>query len=252
MPTVPPLPKDYSAEMICPDGDRTVLYVRGVMERFEMYPKTRPPRIAIRRPDKGVEWSLLPHTNTYSETVLPSASEFRDIAATLGRMLEQEWKDDGTEMIAGRRCWKFVGWNREAIFSRDSHIVCYVDAQTGTRRRECHYDVSGELVATIDYLAGSPPRRLFELPEGCKRVYHSRKGVILATLQSQGRSWRDYFFVGDSPLLHSWSQSNGLMALVIADDRLANACKAYVIKHGAKRFASDAEVEQVFGPSPLI
>jgi hypothetical protein len=38
------------------------------------------------------------------------------------------------------------------------------------RRRECHYDLKGELFATIDYLADSPSASLFELPEGCRKL----------------------------------------------------------------------------------
>ena len=174
MPTVPPLPKQYSAETVFSDGERVVLHVRGVMGRLEMYGKTGPAFISIRRPDKGVEWSLSPDTNAYSETVVPPESD-----STLLPPPDQEWNEDGTEMIAGHQCLRFVGRYREALFRlngdaankrQQPRTVCYVDAQTGMRRREIHYDFNGELVATIDYLAGPPPASLFELPQGCKRV----------------------------------------------------------------------------------
>src|SRR5262245_10547994 len=143
MPTVPPLPKQYSAETVFPNGDRWVLHVHGVMERFEMYPKTGHASTAIHRPDKGVKWSLSPDANTYSEEVVPRESECAPPP-------EQEWNEDGTEMIAGRKCSRFVGRYREAIFrpngdAANKHqrpsTVCYVDAQSGMRRREIHYDV---------------------------------------------------------------------------------------------------------------
>jgi hypothetical protein len=179
MPTVQPLPKQYSAETFFPNGDRWVLHAHGVMERFEMFPKTGPALISIRRPDKGVEWSLSPDTNAYSETVVPPESEFAPPPPL-------EWNDDGTEMIAGHQCWRFVGRYREALFRlngeaankrQQARTVCYVDVQTGMRRREIHYDVNGELVATTDYWPDSPPANLFELPEGWKPGDPGRKGV---------------------------------------------------------------------------
>ena len=168
MPTVPPLPRQYSAQMVCPNGDRMVLHVHGVMERLEMYPRTRPAIIRIRRLDRGVEWSFSSQTNVYSEKVLPAASESSP-PPVIESILDRDWKDDGTEMIDDRSCSRLVGRYRAALLGRDSYTVCYVDAQTGMRRRENSYDVNGELVATTDYLPGPPPASLFELPEGSKR-----------------------------------------------------------------------------------
>lgn len=173
MPTVPPLPKDYSAEMFCPNGDRLMrVYVRGLMERSEMSPKNRPPVVRIRRPDKGVVWSILPHANTYTEAVLPRTWE-AEVAPLLEPFVREEWTEDGTEIIDNRKCWRYIGRYCEVLLlgqTAESHSVCYVDIQTGERRRECHYDRNGELVARIDYLAVSPPPTLFELPQGCIRL----------------------------------------------------------------------------------
>jgi len=78
------------------------------------------------------------------------------------------------------------------------------------------------------------------------------EGKVLATLETQGLSWRDYFFVGDIDLLCFWEPTRwGLMAMVIEDDQLALACKDYVLKRGARRFADDAAVMAAFGPNPL-
>jgi hypothetical protein len=155
--------------MSYPNGDRIVLHVHGVLERLEMYPRKRPAIITIRRPDLGVEWSFSLHTNIYSEKVLPPGSESTPPEILEG-ILDQDWSDDGTEMIDDRSCLRLVGRYRNALLGRDSHTVCYVDAQTGMRRRESCYDVIGELVATTDYLPAPPPLSHFELPEGCKRV----------------------------------------------------------------------------------
>jgi hypothetical protein len=71
MPAVPSLPGQYSAETVEPNGDRILLYVDGVKERLELHPRTGQPVIKIRRPDKGVEWSVSLDTNTFSEVKLP-------------------------------------------------------------------------------------------------------------------------------------------------------------------------------------
>jgi hypothetical protein len=73
---------------------------------------------------------------------------------------------------------------------------------------------------------------------------------ILATLESGGISWRDYFFVGDPDLLCFWQPPHGLMGKIIENNRLSCACKKYVLERGAKRFANDDEVTAAFGASP--
>lgn len=141
-----------------------------------MYPKNGHPSIVISRPDKGVIWSLTPSTKTYSQSQLPRGLEHAFDPDTL-----YDWTEEGTAMIDGRRCRRFVGRYREARGPiGDAHEVCFVDAKTGMRRRVDSYGVKGKLAATIDYLnavIGPPPREMFEMPEGYKRGYHRRKRV---------------------------------------------------------------------------
>jgi hypothetical protein len=169
MKTIQPSPKQYSAETVCPNGERIVLHVHGVMERLELHRKTGPTRITIRRPDQGVEWSLSANANTCSEAALPSVSDPTPLPA-LEQLLAEEWTEDGTEMIAGRPCRRWVGRFREPQLGRGNRTVCYVDAETGLRRREDHFDDRGELVGTTNYSPDLPPASLFELPEGCRAV----------------------------------------------------------------------------------
>jgi hypothetical protein len=117
-----------------------------------------------------VEWSLSPHTNTYSEVKLPPEMDAA-LEQELDRFLSEEWNEDGTEMIDAHLCRRYVGRYREPGFklAGEARTVCYIDTQTGLRRREYNYDAKGDLVATIDYSAGPPPRTVFELPAGCKR-----------------------------------------------------------------------------------
>jgi hypothetical protein len=174
MSTLPPLPARYSAEVVRSDGDRTILYVDGWMRRLEIYPKTGHPTIVISRPDKGVIWSFTPHAKTYSQAKLPRGLERAFDPDTL-----YDWTEDGTEMIDGRRCRRFVGRYREPSGPiGDAHEVCCVDSNTGMRRRVVSFDVNGDLALTIDYLnakVGRPSLAVFEMPEGYKRGYHRRK-----------------------------------------------------------------------------
>lgn len=168
MPTLPPLPKSYSAEMARSDGDRSLLFVDGWTRRLEFYPKSGQPSIVISRADKRVIWSLSLETKTYSETKMPAGMERAFNPDTL-----YDWCEDGVEMIDGRMCRRFVGRHREASGPiGDAHEVCFVDADTGMRRRVLTFDVKGTLALTIDYLnakVGAPSPDLFEMPEGYKR-----------------------------------------------------------------------------------
>lgn len=74
--------------------------------------------------------------------------------------------------------------------------------------------------------------------------------TILATLEKDGLTSRDYFFVGDHgdrDLICFWEPTHGrLMALIIENNELAYACKRYLLKHGARRFSNESEVEAVY------
>ncbi len=46
MPSLLPFPKSYTAEMVCSNGDRTILYVDGLNKRREEFPNRRYSRLA--------------------------------------------------------------------------------------------------------------------------------------------------------------------------------------------------------------
>jgi len=177
MASLPPFPKRYTAEMVCSNGDRKMLYVADLNMRMEGFPKIGAPTILISRGDKRVIWWLSPSTTTYSQTRMPDGMERAFNPDTL-----YDWTEDGMETIGGRRCRRFVGRYTEARGPiGDAHEVCFVDATTGMRRRSYSYDVNGKLVATIDYLnakVGPPALQVFEMPEGYKRSYNRRKRVV--------------------------------------------------------------------------
>ena len=131
-------------------------------------PNTGEISILIGRPDKGVLWSLTPHNKTYSQKTLPKREPgFDDI---------YDWTEDGSAVIDGRKCRRFVGRHRDTSVTVDAHQVCFVDVKTGMHRRIVGY-VKGEAALTIDYLSsavGPLPSRLFEMPKGYKRAYHHR------------------------------------------------------------------------------
>jgi hypothetical protein len=164
----------FIAEMIRSDGDRTMLYVDGWMRRLERCPKSGRPSIFIWRPDKRVIWALAPDVKTYSQTKMPD-----DMERAFDPDAVCDWSENGTETIDGRKCRRFVGRYRKVSGPvGDAHEVCFVDVETGMRRRVATYDARGELALTVDYLnakVGPPSRDVFEMPAGYKRGYNRRK-----------------------------------------------------------------------------
>ncbi len=171
---LPPLPPQFSAEIVRSDGDRTKVYLDGSMRRIEMYFQAGQSNIIITRPDKGLMWSLEPEAKTYSQSRLPKG---------LDRLLDPdtlcEWTLDGTAVIDGHQCRRFVGRYRGQTGPiGEAYELCFVDVKTQMRRRMVTFDLKGKRALTIDYLnsvVGPPPRAVFELPEGYKRGYHRRK-----------------------------------------------------------------------------
>ncbi len=93
-----------------------------------------------------------------------------------------EWSEEGTEIIDGRKCRRFVGryLDEHSQPIGDAHEVRFIDAKTGLPRRELDFDMRGKLVTTTEYLnakIGPPPRHVFEIPKGYKRGYHRTKRV---------------------------------------------------------------------------
>jgi hypothetical protein len=146
----------------------------GRMLRVERHLATGQVSIFISRPDKSVIWQLTPESKTYSQTKIPDNFE---------RILDPytlcDWTEDGAEIIDGRRCRRFVGRYLDALGPVGSaHEVCFVDSETGVRRRAVTYDKNGKLALTVDCLnavVGPPPQTVFEMPEEYKRGYHKRK-----------------------------------------------------------------------------
>ena len=71
---------------------------------------------------------------------------------------------------------------------------------------------------------------------------------ILKTLEAQGCSWRDYFLVGegDSVSICNFVPGSGMMTLLIEDDRLAGACKAFLVSKGAEHLMTFEDVKKRF------
>jgi hypothetical protein len=173
MPAIPPQPTQFAGEIVRSDGERSKVYVDGRMLRVERHLPAGQVSIIISRPDKRVIWALTPESKTYSQTKLPDNFERIIDPLTLC-----DWTEDGAEVIDGRRCRRFVGRYVEALGPAGSaHEICFVDAETGVRRRMITYDKNGKLALTVDCLnavVGPPPRTVFEMPADYKRGYHRR------------------------------------------------------------------------------
>jgi outer membrane lipoprotein-sorting protein len=167
MSMLPPFPKSFTAEAVRSDQEgRLMIYVDGEKKRFVTYSKSGQTEIHISRPvnkHKIIIWKLDPKTKTYSQTKTSA-----DVHVINPDTL-YDWREDGVEMIGGRRCQKFIGKDPETCAPfLDANEICFVDAKTGMRRRMVTYNLEGTLVLTVDYLnakIGSLPKSLFETKE---------------------------------------------------------------------------------------
>ena len=175
MNTRPPHPKQYSAEIVRSDGERWWVYADGVKGRQETHFPDGRTKILISRPDKGVGWILSPETKTYSqfkftESMVKSADRFIESLC--------DWTADGTEVIDGRCCLRFVGsYRSEMGRSGAAHEVQYIDAKTKMPRREVTFNLKGKKALTVDTLnvvLRRPPPKTFEIPPGYKRGYRKK------------------------------------------------------------------------------
>jgi len=160
MPALPPLPKKFSAEHIRSDGDRGKVYIDGLRRRFDIQFANGLRSIVIHRPDKRVGWSLMPGCDVFYESPLTS-DEMPDPSTLL------DWAQDGTEIIDGRECLRFIG--HYTFSAGAAYEVCYVDRASGIRRREITYDKLGRQALTVDCRSVSlsaPDPSVFELPDG--------------------------------------------------------------------------------------
>jgi hypothetical protein len=175
MDTRPPYPKQYSAEIVRSDGERYTVYADGARGRQETHFPDGRTKILISRPDKGVGWTLSPETNTYSQfkftqSMVKSADRFMDSL--------YDWRADGTEVIDGRQCLRFIGNYRPKLGPcGGAHELHYIDAKTKMPRREVTFNLKGKKALTVDTLnvvLRRPAPKTFEIPPGYKRGYRKK------------------------------------------------------------------------------
>jgi len=69
---------------------------------------------------------------------------------------------------------------------------------------------------------------------------------VIEGLEEFGRSWRDYFLVGDPPLVCSGGK-HGLNGMIIDDDDVASATKSFLIARGVRWFRDVEEFKAATG-----
>jgi hypothetical protein len=176
MDALPQRPMQYSATVVRSDDEPAgSVYADGPKDRQETHFLDGRIEILISRRDKGVAWALVPEAKTYSQFKFTD-----DMAKRATRFVKwlYDWKADGTEIIDGRRCLRFVGSYRPGAGpSGSAHEIQYFDAKTHMPRRFVTFDLNGKKALTVDYLnvvVGPQPRELFEIPLGYKRRYRKR------------------------------------------------------------------------------
>ena len=161
---LPPHPEKYSAEIVRSDGLIKRVFVNEWMRRIESGGT-----ITIFRPDKEVIWFLKPTEKLYNERKMR--------VKTVERVLNPEslcdWTNAGTEAINGRECHKFVGKYKFSADKQEAYEICYVEVDSGIRRREVTFNKNGKQVLVVDSLnvqIGPPDSKVFEVPKDYKKT----------------------------------------------------------------------------------
>lgn len=118
--------------------------------------------LSVYRPDKDICWSALPASGTLYESAFPRDPVFAAFVDTLFA-----WNDEGSEIIDGRECRRYVGTPQSASAGQ-SHEVIYIEAANGLPVRHITYDVLGrparsELRSAFNLKPQAPS--LFERPK---------------------------------------------------------------------------------------
>jgi hypothetical protein len=163
MPSLPPLPKRYSAEIVRSDGDGSRIFTDGIRQRVEVYDASGIRSIVIARPDRGVAWSLKRGTTVFFETPfsLKVAQRVLDPTSLL------DWEEEGTELIEGTECIRYRGRYKSSAGA--AYELCFVEPASGIRRRSVTFDMTGAQKLTVNWHSvnlESPDLEIFEIPQG--------------------------------------------------------------------------------------
>jgi hypothetical protein len=160
--------------MCSSDGQKSREFVHGRLKRLEIYSLTSElPQLHIYRPDKGLSWTAMPGSKTLQEFSDSPA----EAATALAINALVAWSEEGTAVIDGCQCIRFVGKYVEPPADAGYYVTgpgrayeeCFIDAANGLPVRHVTYDQLGQQAVVNDRKAFDlQPRdlELFELPQG--------------------------------------------------------------------------------------
>lgn len=165
--TLPPMPKQFSAEIVRSDGNYSKIWIDGFRRRVETYNENGIQSIVISRPDKGVLWSfVLPDYKVVQEFPLKS----EPIEGAFDPTTLLKWTQEGIELVDGHECLRFIGrYNIPDVPAGDAYELAYIDLVTNMYRRKITYNKLGRQSLIVDYrsvILEPPDKLVFELPEG--------------------------------------------------------------------------------------
>jgi len=170
--SLPTRPDAYFLEMSSSDGRRSKEYVSGQRKRLESYDaNSELSQLYIYRSDKGVSWVA----NLGAKTLLefPDSPEVERSRKAMAKLVA--WKEEGTEVIQGCKCTRFVGrYVPQAagyffMGSGAAHEESFIDASNGLPVRHVTYDRQGKATIIDERVAFSldpPDPEMFEAPQG--------------------------------------------------------------------------------------
>jgi hypothetical protein len=172
--SLPARPDAYFLEMHSSNGRRSKEFVSGQRKRLESNDANgEQPQVLIYRRDKAVTWNVEPGSKTVLE--LPYTPEveatYEKIAAIIC------WSEEGTGVIEGCKCTRFVGrygprgasMGYSFMGPGGAHEELFIDASNGLPVRQITYDRRGKAAAINERVAFNldpPDPELFELPKG--------------------------------------------------------------------------------------
>jgi hypothetical protein len=157
------MPKQYSAEIVRSDGDRSRVFTDGLRQRIEIYAAGAVQGIVISRPDKGVAWSFMAGSTLFHET--PFTQQVAQSVVDPTSLLD--WQEDGSEQIDGTECVRYRG--RYRFPAGAAYELCFIERATGMRRRSVTFDKTGAQRLTVDWRSvtfAPPDPAVFEVPQG--------------------------------------------------------------------------------------
>ena len=159
---------EFSADLIMTGGgdeETGKVFIKGKLHRMELMEDGKLAAINISRPDKGVNWNLMPDENMYMEMSLQEIG-YEDIES-----LESKSKMTvlGNETVNGYKCEKR---RYESDDQTEGPVIVWFSSKLGypVKIHTLAYGGEGDMILEYKNIkAGKVPDSMFEIPKGYQK-----------------------------------------------------------------------------------